>query len=100
MKKRKRSVRSSGDVFADLGFGSREAENLRVRAQLMAEIERYIRKQGISQATAARQLGVSQPRISDLVRGKIHLFSVDTLIAMIAHAGLRVDVRVKRSRAA
>lgn len=100
MKKTSKQIRSSGNVFSDLGFRPREAESLRIRAQLMAEIERYIQNEGISQSTAAKRLGVSQPRISDLVRGKIHLFSVDALIEMVAHAGLHVDLRIKRKPAA
>lgn len=98
--KKIKGKKSSGNVFRDLGFGPRDAENLQVRAQLMAEIEKYIQKEKITQADAADLFGVTQPRISDLVRGKIHLFTVDTLISMLTHAGLSVSVQVKRSRAA
>ena len=92
--------KTSGNVFADLGFDADEAENLRIRAMLMAEAERFIRRNGLSQAEAAARMGVRQPRISDLVRGKIGVFSVDTLIAMLAAVGLKVSVRVVRTRAA
>ena len=88
------------NVFADLGFGSEEAANLHVRARLMAELEKYIRTQRLTQKEAAARLGVTQPRISNLLRGKIDLFSTDALITMLAHAGLKVDIRVKSSVAA
>ena len=99
MKKVKRA-KSSGNVFRDLGLGPKASENLLVRAQLMTEIEKYIQKEKITQAEAAKLFGVTQPRISDLIRGKIHLFSVDTLIAMLSHAGLIVDIRVRKPHAA
>jgi predicted XRE-type DNA-binding protein len=98
--KKTASKKSSGNVFRDLGFKSGEAENLQLRARLMAEIEKYIRSEKITQFQAAKRFGVTQPRISDLVRGKIHLFSVDTLISMLTHAGLSVTVQVKKTHAA
>ncbi len=91
---------SGGNVFRDLGFSSEEAANLRVRAMLMAEIEKYILAKRLTQQKTAARFGVTQPRISNLMRGKIALFSVDTLITMLTHAGLKVDVRVKGSAAA
>lgn len=94
---RKRVSRSN--VFRDLGFKAQEAENLKLRATLMVELDKHIREEGMTQKKAAERLGVTQPRISDLVRGKIDLFSVDTLISMLTHAGLKVDVKVSRSAA-
>ena len=94
----KRKV-STGNVFRDVGFGSEEAANLKLRAMLMVEIEKHIRSKSLTQKQAAGKFGVTQPRISNLTRGKIALFSVDTLIAMLTHAGLKVDVRVRRSAA-
>ena len=91
---------STNNVFRDLGFGPEEAANLKVRAMLMVELEKYIQEKHLTQKRAAERLGVTQPRISDLIRGKIGLFSVDTLITMLTHAGLKVDVRVRRSAAA
>lgn len=88
--------RSSGNVFRDLGFPAVEAENLRVRADLMIALSRLIRARGLTQAAAARLFGVSQPRVSDLVRGKIGRFSVDTLIAMLGNAGIQVEITTKR----
>ena|ERR1051326_3339505 len=90
--------RSSGNVFRDLGFGSAEAANLKIRADLMIEIDRIIKRRKLTQGAAAKLLGVTQPRISDLVRGKIHLFSIDTLVDMLTRAGARVRVNVHGSR--
>ena len=87
---------SMNNIFRDLGFGAEEAANLKLRAMLMVELEKHIREKGLTQKRAAERLGVTQPRISDLMRGKIDLFSVDTLITMLTHAGLKVDVRVRR----
>jgi predicted XRE-type DNA-binding protein len=90
--------RSSGNVFRDLGFRFEAAEHLKIRADLMIQLSRLIQARRLTQAQAARALGVSQPRISDLVRGKIDRFSVDTLIEMLGHAGARVSVVVKPGR--
>ncbi len=89
-----RARRSTGNVFRDLGFGEDEAENLKIRADLMIELSKLIEAQGLTQAAAAELLGVTQPRISDLMRGKIDRFSVDSLIEMLGHAGARVSVVV------
>jgi predicted XRE-type DNA-binding protein len=72
-----------------------EAENMKVRAALMRAVEERIRAEGWSQTEAAKRLGVTQPRVSDLVRGKIDLFSIDALVNMVARAGLHVSVDVR-----
>jgi predicted XRE-type DNA-binding protein len=90
---------STSNIFHDLGFKAEVAENLKLRAMLMVELEKHIREKRLTQKRAAKLLGVTQPRISDLTRGKIDLFSLDTLITMLTHAGLKVDVRVSRSAA-
>jgi predicted XRE-type DNA-binding protein len=93
--------RSSGNVFRDLGFTEADAENLRIRSELMARLRKVIEEGGLTQARAARLLGVSQPRVSDLVRGRIELFSIDALVNLLARAGLRVTVKAQaRTRAA
>ena len=92
--------RSTGNVFRDLGFGAKEAESLRLRAQLMVEVRRLIRARKLTQRSAASLLGVTQPRISDLIRGKIDLFSIDTLVNMLARAGMRIQLRVATNRRA
>ena len=88
--------RSIGSVFRDLGFGPEEAASLKIRADLMIEIERLMKRRRLTQAAAAKLLGVTQPRVSDLVRGKIELFSIDTLVDMLTRAGVRVRVNVSR----
>lgn len=85
----KKLRRSSGNVFRDLGFPAEEAENLRIRSELMARLGRVIEDEGLTQGEAARLLGVSQPRVSALVRGKIDLFSIDTLVKMLSRVGSR-----------
>ena len=85
----------SGDVFIDLGFSPAESCNLRLRSQMMTALRKSIEKEGWTQADAAKRLQVSQPRISDLTRGKISRFSLDTLVNMLTDAGLAVDVRIK-----
>ena len=90
--------RSSGNVFRDLGFSANEAENLRVRSDLMIQLSKLLEERGLTQAQAAKLLGVTQPRISDLMRGKIQLFSVDSLIEMLGHAGAQVSFVVKERR--
>lgn len=94
MSKKEPVHRSSGNVFADLGFGPEEAENLRVRTELMIAIKSYIKGRGWTQQEAARHFGVAQPRISEIFQGKIGLFTVDKLINMLAHVGRQVSVTV------
>lgn len=89
---------SSGNVFADLGFGPEEAEHLRIRSDLMVALRKLIEDRRLTQAEAARVFGVTQPRISDLVRGRIDLFSIDTLVDMLARAGIRVEVAMSVMR--
>lgn len=71
------------------------AENLKVRAVLMAELAAHIERSGLTQAQAAHLFAVTQPRISDLVRGRIDLFSIDTLVNMLTAAGLRLDLTIR-----
>jgi predicted XRE-type DNA-binding protein len=91
-------IKGSGNIFTDLGFEAEEASNLKIRSDLMMEIERVIARHRWSQAKAAEKLGVSQPRISDLKRGKVDLFSVDTLINMLNQLGEHVTVCVVREK--
>ena len=88
-------TKGSGDVFAGLGFSPAESRNLRLRSQMMTALRKFIEKEGLTQSDAARRLNVSQPRISDLTRGKISRFSMDTLVNMLGDAGLEVDLRIK-----
>lgn len=90
--------RSTGNVFKDAGFPPEEAAHLQVRTDLMIQIERVLKEQGLTQAKAAAVLGVTQPRISDLVRGRVDLFSIDTLVDMLAKLGMSVTFKMRRSR--
>ena len=83
-------TKGSGNVFRDLGFSPVEAEHLRVRAELLLALERWIARRRLTQARAAKLLGVSQPRVNDLMRGRLHRFSIDALVEMLARAGVRV----------
>ena len=101
-----RISRSRGHVFRDLGFTREEAENLRIRSTLMTAASQVIEERKWTQAMAAIVFGVTQPRVSDLVRGKIERFSIDGLIEMLGRARVTVCVSVsntdgrKRPRAA
>jgi predicted XRE-type DNA-binding protein len=83
----KRFEKSSGNVFMDIGFPPLEAENLRVRAGLMIELIKIIRSRKLTQAAASRLFRVSQPRVSDLMTGKIDRFSIDALVEMLWRGG-------------
>jgi len=76
-----------------------EAVILKARADLMIALTDHIKAQGWTQAEAAKHLGVTQPRISDLMRGKYNLFGLDHLATMLARAGREVDIRVKKAKA-
>lgn len=91
---RTKMQKSTGNLFRELGFGSEEAASLKIRAGLMLEIDRLIQRRKLTQAAAAKLFGVTQPRVSDVVRGKIELFSIDTLVEMLTRAGARVRVEV------
>lgn len=91
-------TRSSGNVFRDLGFSPDEAEHLKVRSDLMLNLQKAIAARGLKQAVAADLLGVTQPRVSDLMRGRIDLFSIDTLIDMLGRLGIRAKVVLQLSR--
>ena len=71
-----------------------EAENMKLRSALMLALKDHLARAGMSQADAARLLGVTQPRISDLMRGKINLFGLDALVNMATAAGLRIELKV------
>jgi predicted XRE-type DNA-binding protein len=70
------------------------AENMKLRSGLMMALKEHIARAGMSQDQAAKLFGVTQPRVSDLMRGKIYLFSLDALVSMAAAAGLHIEMRV------
>jgi len=89
---------STGNVFRDVGFRREEAEHLLVRADLMIEVQKIITSRRLKQHAVAKVLRVSQPRVSDLLRGRIDLFSTDALIDMLTRLGARVRLTVKPGR--
>ncbi len=86
-------VSSSGNVFIDLGYPPEEAAILQMRADLMADLRKIINTRKLTQARAAEILGVSQSRVSDLIRGKWEKFSLEMLIALATRAGIRVILK-------
>lgn len=91
---------TSKNVFDELGFDEPEAKNLKIRSFLMREIETEITKRKLTQAQAAEILVVSQPRVSSLIKGKNHLFTIDTLINMLDKLEKPVTVAIGRKKAA
>ncbi|HTC97242.1 MAG TPA: XRE family transcriptional regulator [Bradyrhizobium sp.] len=74
-----------------------QAENMKLRSALIMALKDHITRAELSQSEAAKLLGVTQPRVSDLMRGKIELFGLDTLVNMITAAGLRVEMRISNA---
>jgi predicted XRE-type DNA-binding protein len=97
MSERLKRVRGSGNVFLDLGFDKAQADNLKLRSELMMRIEDFYRKSGMTQAQAAKALGLTQPRLNALLKGRIGLFSLDALVNVASRAGLNVRLVVKKA---
>jgi predicted XRE-type DNA-binding protein len=85
-------IESSGNVFADLGFNPEEATLLSLRSSLMNELRQILQEKNWTQQQAATALGVSQTRISDLVRGKWEKFSLDMLVTLASRAGRKISL--------
>ena len=90
-------TRGRCNVFRDLGYGKVEAEHLKLRSELMIRIEQHFRASGMTQAEAAKVLGVTQPRLNAVLKGRIDLFSLDALVNMASRAGLQVRLVVKNA---
>jgi predicted XRE-type DNA-binding protein len=86
-------VNSSGNVFIDLGYSPYEAAILQMRADLMADLRKFIKAKKLTQAKAAEILGGSESRVSDLIRGKWERFSLEMLITLATRAGMHVTLR-------
>ena len=91
---KKKTTKSSGNVFLDLGFEPAEATVLQMRANLMGDLRIYIEKNKLTQAEAAKRLGIAQSRVSDLVQGKWEKFSLEMLITLEARVGRSVRVEL------
>ena len=85
---------STGNIFIDLGFPPDEAAVLQMRADLMTDIRKFIEEKNLTQVKASEILGVSQSRVSDLVRGKWEKFSLEMLITLATRAGMHVSVKI------
>ena len=97
MSKKLNVVMSSDNVFHDLGFAEPEAQNLLLRADLVAHIRKVITRLGITQAEAAQRAGVSQPHMNDLVKGRTHKFTLDALMNVAVQLGYTVKLSVKKA---
>jgi predicted XRE-type DNA-binding protein len=86
-------VQSSGNVFIDLGYSPDEAAILQMRADLMADLRKFIKAKRLTQAKAAQILGIRQSRVSDLTRGKWERFSLEMLITLATKAGMHVTLK-------
>lgn len=86
---------SSGNIFEDLGFEPQEAQNLQLRSQTMIALTKWFEASGLTQAMAAKTLGITQPRLNQLIKGKIEVFSLDALVNMAAKAGMHVGLTIK-----
>ena len=90
----RQKTKSTDNVFKDIGFDAEEAENLKLRSQLMIRIEQYIQKKKLTQAAAAKAFRIDQPRLNKLLKGRIDLFTVDKLIALLSRVGIKVSVKI------
>jgi predicted XRE-type DNA-binding protein len=87
-------VKESSNIFEDLGFGKEEATNLKIRADLMLDLRKFILSKNWTQTEAAIFFGETQPRISNLMNGDIERFAIDKLVQMLSQAGMNVLVLV------
>jgi len=85
---------TTGSIFDDLGFDEAESENLKIRAALMRVIEKYINDNKLTQEAAAKLMAVYQPRVSDLLHGKIEKFTIDMLVNMLSRLHVSVSLVV------
>lgn len=89
-----RITQGSGNVFLDLGFPPHEAAVMLLRCELAEAIRKWMAREGVTQAQAAKRLGVVQPRISEIVRNKVDKLSLDYLVSLCAKAGVSVAIKV------
>ena len=97
MTERLKITKGSGNIFRDLGFPQGEAQNLALRSDLMIRIEKLVKETGLTQQQAAKVLGITQPRLNALLKGRIEDFSLDALVNMLARAGMQVKMTVKKA---
>ncbi|MDO8722220.1 MAG: XRE family transcriptional regulator [Syntrophales bacterium] len=86
-------INSSGNVFIDLGYSPDGAAILQMRADLIADLRKFIKAKRLTQAKAAEILSISQSRVSDLIRGKWERFSLEMLIILATRAGMHIILK-------
>jgi predicted XRE-type DNA-binding protein len=91
------SKRRHASVWDAIEDTPSEVANMKLRSELMIALKNHIAGTQMSQARAAKLFGVTQPRVSDLMRGKINLFGLDALVNMASAAGLHVEMRVRKA---
>jgi len=84
-------------IWAAIEDNPAEAQNMKLRSAMMTALCDYIKTEGLTQKQAAKKLSVTQPRISDLARGRIDLFAIDSLVNMLALAGLRIKMQIGKA---
>jgi len=92
--KKQKVIAASNNVFTDLGFDAAEASVLKMRSTLMNDLRLYIEKNELTQAEAAKKLGITQSRVSDLIRGKWEKFNLEMLITLEAKLGRKVNLKL------
>jgi len=97
LKGKEPALKKSKSVWDALGGSREEAANMKVRAELMISLQERVKRQAGSQAEKAGKLGLSQPRLNDLLRGRINKFSLDALVNIASRAGLRVNLHVRKA---
>lgn len=90
-----KTTKGSTNIFEDLGFELQEARNLLLRSQTMIALVQWYNASGLTQAAAAKTLGVTQPRFNQMLKGKIDIFSLDALVNMATKAGMRVGLTIR-----
>ena len=94
---KKNQARRFASVWDAIEDSPEKAENMKLRSVLMMALKEHITRTGMSQTEAAKMFSVTQPRISDLMRGKIDVFALDALVNMAARAGLRIDMKIRKA---
>ena len=92
-----RIVVGSDNVFLDLGFPEAGAQNQLLRMDLVIQIRKSIAKLDLTQAAAARRTNITQPRMNDLIKGRIHKFTLDALVNVAAQLGYTVNLTMKKA---
>ena len=88
-------IKGSANVFEDLGFDVQKSQNLLLRSQTMIALVQWFNASGMTQSSAAKTLGITQPRFNQLLKGKIEIFSLDALVNMATSAGMRVGLSIR-----